>query len=37
MFDWIFIKLADNHDRHKLSANIEFGRDWTAGFGITRP
>ena len=33
-FDWIFMKVADNLDRHKLSDKIEFRQDH---FGVTCP
>ena len=36
-FDWIFVKLAGNEDRHKSSNEFEFGPDRIIHFGIIRP
>ena len=35
MFDWIFMKIADNLDRHKVLDKFEFQQDWTVHFGVT--
>ena len=36
-FDWIFVKLAVNEDRHKSSNKFEFGPDWIIHFEVIRP
>ena len=36
-FDWIFVKLAGNKDRHKSSNEFEFGPDRIIHFGVIRP
>ena len=36
-FDWIFVKLAGNEDRHKSSDKFEFGPDRIIHFGVIRP
>ena len=36
-FDWIFLKLAGNEDRHKSSNKFEFGPDRDIHFGVTHP
>ena len=36
IFYLIFIRLAVNQDRHKISKNFEFGPDQTILFGVTR-
>ena len=36
-FDWIFMKVADNLDRHKISDDFNFLQDHTNHFGVTCP
>ena len=36
-FDWIFVKLGGNEDKHQSSIEFEFGLDWTIHFGVIRP
>ena len=36
-FYWIFIKPADNRDRHKISDEFDFWPDPTSHFGVTFP
>ena len=36
-FDWIFVKLAGNEDRHKSSNEFEFGSDRIIDFGVICP
>ena len=36
-FDWIFVKLAGNEDRHKSSNEFEFGPDRIIHIGVIRP
>ena len=36
IFDWIFVKLAVNEDRHKSSNEFEFGPDRIIHFGVIR-
>ena len=36
-FDWIFVKLAGNEDKHKSSNEFEFGPDRIIHFGVIRP
>ena len=36
-FNWNFMKLADNQDRHKISDEFDFQPDWTIDFGVTCP
>ena len=36
-FDWIFVELAGNEDRHKSSNELEFGPDRIIHFGVIRP
>ena len=31
IFDWIFIKVADNRDRHKILDKLDFSMVWTIG------
>ena len=37
IFDRLFIKLADNQDRHKISDVFEFQPDWISHLGVTCP
>ena len=37
IFDWIFVKLAGNQDRHKISDEFEFWPDRFSHFGVTCP
>ena len=37
IFDRIFIKLAGNQDRHKISDEFEFRPDWISHLGVTYP
>ena len=37
IFDWIFVKLAGNQDRHKISDWLEFWPDRISHFGVTCP
>ena len=37
IFDWIFVKLAGNQDRHKISDEFEFRLDRINHFGVTCP
>ena len=34
IIDWIFVKLAGNRDRHKISDKFEFWPDQTCHFGV---
>ena len=36
-FDWVFVKLAGNEDRHKSSNKFEFGSDRIIHFGVICP
>ena len=36
-FDWVFVKLAGNEDRHKSSKKFEFGSDLIIHFGVICP
>ena len=36
-FDWVFVKLAGNEDRHKSSNKFEFGSDRIIYFGVICP
>ena len=36
-FDWVFVKLAGNEDRHKGSNKFEFGSDRIIHFGVICP
>ena len=36
-FDWIFVKLAGNEDRHRSSNEFEFGPDRIIHFGVICP
>ena len=36
-FDWVFVKLAGNEDRHKSSNKFEFGSDRIIRFGVICP
>ena len=36
-FDRIFVKLADNQDRYKISDKFEFTPDWISHFGVMCP
>ena len=36
-FDWVFVKLACNEDRHKSSNKFEFGSDRIIHFGVICP
>ena len=36
-FNWNFMKLADNSDRHKISKEFDFQADLTIDFGVTCP
>ena len=36
-FDWVFVKLAGNEDRHKSSNKFEFGSDRIIQFGVICP
>ena len=36
-FDWVFVKLAGNEDRHKSSNKFEFGSDRFIHFGVICP
>ena len=36
-FDWIFVKLAGNEDRHKSLNEFEIGPDRIIHFGVIRP
>ena len=36
-FNWIFVKLAGNEDRHKISEELEFGPGWTFHYWVVRP
>ena len=36
-FDWVFVKLAGNEDRHKSSNKFEFESDWIIRFGVICP
>ena len=36
-FDWVFVKLAGNADRHKSSNEFEFGSDRNIHFGVICP
>ena len=35
--DWIFIKLTDNGNTHKILDNCDFSVVWTIGMIVTRP
>ena len=35
IFDWIFIKVAGNQERHKSSVKFDFGPNQTTHFGVT--
>ena len=37
IFYWIFVKLADKQDRHKISDEFEFRLDRISHFGVTCP
>ena len=37
IFDRIFVKIADNQNRHKISDEFEFRPDLISNFGVTRP
>ena len=36
-FDWIFMRVADNLGRHRLSYEFEFRQDRTICIGVTCP
>ena len=36
-FDWLFMEVADNLDRHKISDKLEFRHDRSVHFGVTCP
>ena len=37
IFDWIFIKLSNTKNRHKISEKLDFGLLSTIGMRVTRP
>ena len=37
IFDQIFVKLADNEDRHESSNELEFGPNHSVNFGVISP
>ena len=37
IFDWIFIKVAGDQDRHKSSVEFDFGLNQKTHFGVTCP
>ena len=37
IIDWIFVKLAGNQDRYKISVKFEFWTDQTSQFGVICP
>ena len=37
IFDWIFVKLADIKDSHKILDVFDFGPDQIIHFRVTRP
>ena len=37
IFDWIFIKVAGDQDRHKSLVEFDFGTNQTTHFGVTCP
>ena len=37
IFDWIFVKLADNRDRHKILDRVDFSGVLTIGMIVTHP
>ena len=37
IFHWVFIKLADSEDRHKILDKLDLSAMWTIGTIVTRP